>query len=341
MNTAALLIITLSNGGYWFGGQPQTVAVRWAVEGGLPPAEVLWRLAYGEVDLAGGRVALTGEGGAAGVVIEPPRVRARIALRLVCRAVRRERGAELATAEAVVHLFPEDETAPWSGWLEGRSVVVCDANGALAGELARAKVPFARVDDPSGLQLIRADVILVAEGQLRDSPFGQAALMGQARSGASVIIFRQTAVEHIAGYRVARRPLGRVRWRVGHPLLEGLRRSDVREWVGPGEDQFPIELTGEDPVVALAYSETEPGAAGSPLDALLAVTAVGKGRVVLCQLPLGKWGRDPRARLFLGNALRYLSTTAGPTLPRSGDKSAKRAAAPEVPAITIPAGVSP
>ena len=49
-----------------------------------------------------------------------------------------------------------------------------------------------------------------------------------------------------------------------------------------------------------------------PTDALLLVKPMGRGRMVLCQIPLGPWNEDPRSQLFLRNAIDYLLTQPQP-----------------------------
>ena len=41
-------------------------------------------------------------------------------------------------------------------------------------------------------------------------------------------------------------------------------------------------------------------------DAVLVIQSMGKGRVVLCDIPLGDWTTDPRSQIFMSNAIDYL-----------------------------------
>src|SRR5689334_5990356 len=68
-----LLIIMLSNGGYWFDG-PGTIAVNWAgPEGKMPASSLVWQLSFGAVELASGQADIKqGDKGATVAINVPP-----------------------------------------------------------------------------------------------------------------------------------------------------------------------------------------------------------------------------------------------------------------------------
>jgi hypothetical protein len=64
----------------------------------------------------------------------------------------------------------------------------------------------------------------------------------------------------------------------------------------------------------VGYEPDEDVATPVGIDSILLSKSVGRGRMVLCQLPLGKWQSDPRSQMFLRNAMDYLLTRPEPTL---------------------------
>jgi hypothetical protein len=105
---------------------------------------------------------------------------------------------------------------------------------------------------------------------------------------------------------------------------------------------WAVQLPADAPVLEIGYWPREtPGREPVPIDALLAVKATGRGRIVLCQVPLGRWATDPRSQLFLRNALAYLATRPEPTPPPSQRKVALRVVPASVPTVTIPPGGRP
>lgn len=55
MKAAAILIVMLSQQGYWFAGQDGTIVVRWAARGELPGVDLSWELLFDGVRIASGQ----------------------------------------------------------------------------------------------------------------------------------------------------------------------------------------------------------------------------------------------------------------------------------------------
>src|ERR1051325_9863484 len=72
---ALLLIILLSNGGYWFDG-PGTITVNWAgPEGKMPASSLMWQLSFGAVELASGQADIKQGARGTSVTIDMPATR--------------------------------------------------------------------------------------------------------------------------------------------------------------------------------------------------------------------------------------------------------------------------
>ena len=108
MKPSILLIILVSNQGYWIGGHEGTVNIRPAARGGLPVADVSWDLTFNNVRIANGRVGLAHAEDPTILRIAPPPCRQRILLRWSYRLSALGTGKELARGEMPIQLFPDD-----------------------------------------------------------------------------------------------------------------------------------------------------------------------------------------------------------------------------------------
>ena len=338
MKAALALIIVLSHHGYWFGGQEQTITAQWPVAATMPAADLHWDLLLGQIAIASGQIPLPADGSPATIRLQLPTARARTLLRWEYHLAARGGSDELATGGAPVHLFPPIQTADLAAAVENKKLYVLDDPDGLPAALTAAKIKFTPLQTFTDLQLQRADIILIGPDQLPESPFPQSALQAQAQAGAQVLILSQRQTRTVCGYNVGRRPAApTLAWRYDHPLFDQLDADDWKSCLCEGEpDLRPIQLPADEPALELAYWPPEiPTPAPVPIDALIAVKAVGAGRIVLCQLPFADWTTDPRSRFFLYNALNYLCTRPEPT-PRPSERPTTRPTAPvAMPTINI------
>jgi hypothetical protein len=315
VKAVTLLIVLLSNQGYWLSNQTRTVSVQWSPKAAMPESDLLWELMVGPVPLASGKAAVPADGSAAQVAIKCPEVRVRTNVRWAYRLQERATGKELERGEKLLQLFPADLTHGWAGVLRDKRLTVCDAPDRLPRLLEAAKVPFHRADDASRID--QADVILIGEDQLDDSTFGQAALVGLAEAGSSVMIFRQQKTAQLGGYPLAPRPMPlKLAWKLDHPLYALLSEADLHSLLARQDVFVPaVQLPADEPALELAYWPREtPGTKPAPIEAACIVKSVGTGRIVLFQLPLGDLQQDPRSQMLVGNAIGYLLTPPQPTL---------------------------
>jgi hypothetical protein len=342
MKLATVLIIIAANQGYWFGGREGTVALREAVRGGLPAADLVWELDYEGVRLAAGKVALDPNGQTT-VRMTPPTTRARITLRWKYRLIAHDSGKEIEHGEIPLHVFPTDLLAGASQHLGNTPLVVWDEPSGLPKILDRAGVHSARVESADQLQVMRPKVLLVGLGAIGDSPFAQAPLLALARAGTSVMIFRQNGPPTLLGYDLATRDVPRaLEWRSDHPLLNDFRADDLQSWLKDARTLSVVRLPADEPALEIGFYPREvPGDQPAPIDAVLLTQSVGAGRIVLCQLPLGDWESDPRSQLLLRNAFDYLLTPPQPT-PRPSERPTTQPVAPvAVPTIPLSPGDHP
>jgi hypothetical protein len=157
----------------------------------------------------------------------------------------------------------------------------------------------------------------VGPNQVDTDPLKQEYLLEQARSGGQVFIFEQITPKTLLGYPLIQRTTpSRLEWRLDHPLFNQFQLADVQSWIERSKKGLrPMELPPDEPALEVAWWPREiSGKAPVPIEALLAVKSLGRGRVVLCQIPLGPWREDPRTQLFWINVFDYLMTRPEPTL---------------------------
>lgn len=349
MKAALLVLVVAAQQGYWIGGQPQEISVAWNLaDGAAAPAGA--RL-HGELRLAGLAVhtveAAMPAGGADAVTVavEVPRVRVRAPMTWAYRVTAAD-GAELAQGELPVSVFPAGILEGAGRRLRDRRTLVWDAAEGLPAALEQTAARFTRIDSAEGLAFARADLVLVGVDQLTGQPLEQSRLLAQAEQGGTVVVFAQRGVDSLAGYGLAPRAAAvDLDWRARHPLLAYLEERDLADWAealaGADEQLQAILLPADEPALAVAaWPEAVPSADPAPIDALLVVKAVGRGRLVLCQLPTQEWTDEPRSQLLLRGVLNYAATRPEPTPP----PSRRRAPQPPPPAsertILVPSGAT-
>ena len=323
MKLAGLLILVLSNQGYWIGGEQGTVTIRAAVEGGLPSADLSWALLLDGVKLGEGKSHLREDGSDLTITITPPAPRTRVALRWVYRLASTTDNKTLETGELPINLFDNHIMDGLAEHLRSKAIVVWDRPAGLAKIFQSAKVPFTAIASASELLALKPDVVLVGPDALDGQMFDQASLQSLASAGASVMIFRQSRSERVLRYPLQdRHPPAAMQWRADHPLLAGFTADDLRAWIEPSRDLTVMQLPADEPALEIGYYPSEvlsrqPG----PIDAILVTRTLNHGRIVLCQLHMGDWASDPRSQLFLRNAIDYLLTRPEPT-PRPSERTA-------------------
>ncbi len=336
----AIVLVAILNQGYWIGGQPGEITLQWAAKSDTPAAEVHWQLQFGDARLGTGQVALPSGSKQAKLTITPPAVRETCDVECLFTLKQADNGKALGQARTTLHIYPDDLLTKAASRLGGKSLAVWDRAEGLPSLLKQVKVPFTRIDDESNLQLANYDIIIVGQDQLTERPFGQATLVGHAQDGASVLVLRQTHVKTLAGYALQKRALPeKLTWRDGSVLLQHLRARALAK----NDDAWAIQLPADEPALELVYWPREvAGKEPTPIDALMVSKTLGRGRIVLCQIPFGDWKGDPLAQLFVGDSLDYLCTRPEPTPPPSRrPRPITSRPAPELPQLLDPVKVLP
>ncbi len=345
MRTAAgILVVALSHGGHWFAGQSNTFDLSWAVPKTAVNAKLTWRVQSNGITIASGERSLAAADRAVRIQIVAPSVRTDTAMRWSYRLDAASDSHLLGEHSGSLWVYPADLLTGMAARLEGRSLLLCDRSDALAVLLNKGHVGFRHVREPAGIGASRADIVLVGEDSLTASAFSQSAVLNLAESGASVMFFSQRRVYELAGYALARRPRRpQLTWRLDHPLLRDFSSDTLEAWLGAADaDLRAVLLPADEPALEIAsWPRETPGRQPVPIDALLVVKQIGRGRIVLSQLPFAADVDDPRSHLFLRNALDFLSTRPQPTPPPSRRRESAPASAPQRPTIRIPSGVDP
>ncbi len=245
-----------------------------------------------------------------------PRVRVRTTMQLVYHAEQAGKQQVLAKGKADITVYPVDLLAGAAERMAAKSLLVWDVPDGLPALLNQAGIKHTLIARGGQLQFVRPDCVIVGADRLGKDSTDQAKLLNLASAGASVLVLRQTQPDSLAGYHLARRMMPpKLAWAAEHPLTRHLR---LRETPSLGSEAWAVQLPADEPALEIAFWPREvPGKEPAPIDALVVTKTLGKGRIVLCQVPLGPWQSDPRSQLFLVDALDYLASPVGPTPPPS------------------------
>jgi hypothetical protein len=325
-----LLIILLSNQGYWFGDQDQTISL---TPGGSDHLILRWRLTMSGAVIADGQSHVNPRNKTK-IHFRLPPVRIRCELRWSYRLKSTDSGNEIKRGEIPVHLFaPIDFSQAMN--LGAHRLVILDP-GKRIGAFLRRQNPNANmleITDASQLETAKADILIVAPDALGDSPFAQYPVLQQAKSGAGTVILEQTHCKTLAGYTVTTRPSRDLSWDIRHPLFSGLCQKELDQWV-ENETLFSLQFPLDDSVESLAFWPSQIGDT-----AVMAIAHLGAGRVVFCQLPKSDLPADPRLQTILRNSLIYLQ--AGPAVPANRYCATRSVEVQPVPRVYTPTGVWP
>lgn len=336
------LLITPSGEGYWIAGQTETIQAQWKIDA-EPPAKqsvLAWRMVCGQAVLASGRQNVVPSPTAAAIAVQAPSVRAATEVEFHYRLEQTADHKVLQEGKRSLHLYPDDLLAGVATRLSGKRLLVWDDPDGMPALLAKAKIGHARIGGEAELQFTTPDIVLVGNDRLSKETLDQSRLLNLAAAGANVLILRQTQPPSLAGYSLTRRAApARLAWQEDHPLA---RERLLLDPAGEPGDLWALRLPADDPVLEIAWWPVE-AASGRPvpIDTLVAVKALGRGRLVLCQIPLGPWPSDPRSQRFLADALDYLLSPVQATTALSRRQKPVEAARPEIPTIRFPSGGSP
>jgi hypothetical protein len=341
MTATGLLLVVLSSGGHWFGGETGTVLLQWVAESAQHDALLVWELKHGGVQLAHNQLELKHSSKPTTIRITPPPVSARTTMRWKYRVVAESGDEEIACGERTIDVYPDNLLKDLDKRVAGKTVTVLDRSGQLPKLLTEVDVPHRTIEQPSNIELKSSDIIIIGADQIEDKPLVRRPWLAQARAGASVLILKQTRTKALAGYKLGSRFSAlTVHWREKHPLLHGFETDDLKSLLDTsGRGLTPVQLPADEPALEVGFwSKETTSKTPVPIDALLAIKSVGKGRLILCQIDLGPWDTDPRSQRFLANAVAYMTTRPEPT-PRPSERTTERIVELQsVPTITIPAG---
>jgi hypothetical protein len=328
MSKAAVIVLALTNQGYWFGGQQAEVRVEPAAKVKLDGAVLQWRLLFGSKTLVSRSLQLNSAERPAVLKITPPEVRTPTTLRLVyclydkpTSSKQAERPEPITNGSVTIHVFPNNLLASLPKLLKHRDLVVWDERDGLPKLLTRTKIPHKRINELSDLTFRRPEMLLVAADRLNDDQPAQARLIALARAGSNILILNQSRVKSLVGFQQLNRrgaPQGKtvLKWRDRNSLS---RHSTMYAELLESGTIPAFRIPAGAAVLEIAYwpaqAAVKPPVKPTATDAVLAAQKLGKGRLVLCRLPLGPWATDPRSQVFLADAVDYLVSPAEPTPP--------------------------
>jgi hypothetical protein len=325
---ASCLVILFSHGGHCFGGGPCAVSVTWKAEAQTPPAVVAWSLSYAGTAAASGKMLLESRGAPAQVALELPAVRDRTKFTWTYQLLRKDDGQLIEEGSREIHVYPPIAWTELRSKLDAARVLLLGGSSGLSRLLDNAQLRWQTVATPAELELRSADVILVAPDALARPGEGQAALLAIAARGAGVLVLAQSGLPTLTGLKTASHPPAACQWRADHPLLAALPTPVWQSWLETGATTAAaVTVPPTEPVLEVAYwPPMAESRALAPLDAAIVEKQVGRGRLILCQVPASADLDDPRTQLFLRTALEYLRTDPRPTPARAARLPASKPA---------------
>lgn len=315
MIKSLLLIIMISNGGFWSSGEEGRIAMTWAVaDTPMPPAVLSWQLLLADVELASGARDMTA--GENDIRVKLPETRVTTELQWRYQLKRKDNQQLLQSGSLPIHAVPPKFLARKAQLFAGRKIVVLDEREKLPALLTHNGIAHQWVQDLNVLELTSPDFIIIGENQLAPNPLMDNMLIRQARRGAGVVVFRQAQRDRITGQvtvlRAAQNPLA---VKSEQLLPDPLTISDLNAWMSSaGGEIRALRVRVDSSALPLAYFVAET-LQGTSVDCAIVSLPTGAGRIVLCQLPMGDWRNDLRSQLLLSGILDYLVTPTEETKP--------------------------
>lgn len=326
MIKSLLLIITLAHGGFWSAGEEGRIAMTWAVaDSPMPESVISWQLFLGDLELTSARQDIAG--GSGEIKIKMPETRVATDLQWRYQLKRKDSQQLLQSGTLTIHVIPPGILAQKARLFAGKRILVLDEPARLPALLSHGGITHERVSDLNTLALAEPDFILIGENQLPANPLADDVLMRQARRGAGVAVFLQSSRENVLGHPTVLRPAGSALVMRSRLLrFDPLAEADLSAWAAPHGELRAIRLRADDPAVPLVTLSDESNKEIPALtDALIASISVGKGRILVCQLPVGAWQQDLRGEMFLAGMLDYLLSPAEPGKEELSEPAAKPA----------------
>lgn len=299
---AVVLVIMCINSGYWYAGRDALVTLQWPDGVEQIDATWQWELKYGQTALAVGEKQLVADQPAQ-LKIAVPKVRVRTPMSLHWRLVTAGDASLIEAGTISIQVFADDPLPAAIQRLGKRAVAVWSSDQGLIKAITDAGLQPHTIETAGDLATVVADVMIVGPETLASNAMLNQPLIDHARAGATVVVFRHADRPTLLGVDLVSRRIARPpRVRANHTLRLGLTDGDIRSLVGKAARVLRVDSNASDVLVVSDKIQT-PDA--QTIDALCLVRPIGKGQLVLCQLPLGDWASDPRARQLLSNMFEF------------------------------------
>ena len=323
MNSSVLLVIVLSAGGHWWADTSVNVQVAPVVESvNTRIARYQWVLAIDGITLATGESESAGDNLTTTITFDAPRVRVATPMLWVLQAYDAD-GGMVAESRHAVHVYPVEQKQSIAPLIASARLLVWEsrADSLLSDYLRGAGLEFKLVHDGASVGRHTADLLIVGPDAVSSADAAQVHLAAITKSGTNTLVLYQPRAESLAGFQLRPR-------RITPASLVYLQRSSAAQTITlyhpmPIEDHTPLpvhsllirseasidttpmawitadtQLTGSANTAGLAASGTT--------DSLLLQSQIGRGRIILCQQPIGDPATDARAGLFLVRAIDEL-----------------------------------
>lgn len=307
---ATAILIGFAFDGHWFGGQPYDISFTVPADAEVPRADLVWKIVVANTVLASGAIEVM-RGHTHQLTIELPPVRVRTTATWLYEFTQVTSDDFIEHGQHYLHLYPTDLLDSIAIPTDRRLVMVADASDSLVGVLNESGIPFERINEPTQMPLYRVDMVIVVANHDKPDGFAQTALLRIAGAGSTVLV-----LERIGTRGLFDLPFRRTRFLSGSvgekqcPLLTHIEQitPDMLLHLKAGTDR------SQEPTFYHSQPNTEADmeadaclAEDDPLFALLSAYTIGRGELILAQIPFREWRSDPRSQLLLRNAILHLS----------------------------------
>ncbi|QOV89576.1 hypothetical protein [Humisphaera borealis] len=326
MNILALYVLVLSQQGFWLGGSDYAITFKrtdaaWPAN--TESIDIAWQLRLGDEVLASGKLAAKKDESPT-VRLAVPEVRVRTELRLTLSVS--AGGNALLKDQQKVEVFPRPDRQRLQRSLGGKRICILrrgkpvagDADERLLAMLKDSGVVYEVVSDDTKLAIRSPEIVVVLASALPGGLWKDS-LPELAETGVSVLVLEQRVAAEIAGYPLTpRKTIERIAVTERHPLLEGFSTREIEALLsGPSHQPIAMRLPADAPAQEVVYWAVPGGGPAMPIDCMIAVRTLGKGRIIYNQLPWEDHAADARAVTMLFSTLEWMVTPPEPTLPPS------------------------
>ncbi len=304
---AGLLLVTLPNEGHWISGRQVEIRLERVAIPIEDRVHVEWCIAYDGIAIDIGQLVMKSEAREHCISLTAPSVRTAVSMQIAFVIRDLDELPLTQRLELSIWVYPDCILDSLASLSPDVNIITCETSAELTSALGNVPGTVIRVQNDPDLAILKPDIVVVGPDFLGRTTLPEMGYLRQAERGAVIIILVQERCRDIGGRTFSFEvPPPFIEHVCDHPLLADLNDSAIRA-AALHADARPIILAevheGDQPIIWFPIDGSE--GPDNALKCLLDVFPVGRGAVIASQLPFGPIAEDPRAQLFLRNAVFY------------------------------------